>query len=337
MWRGLAFVLALSAILLAAPASGWTLVSYQGRDYVSFADVAEFYHFPNYARDRNEVRLRGDQRALRAKDGSSEFFINGVRFFTCFPLVSHDDHVLISAADVSKIIEPLLRPSRVTGAQAIETVVLDPGHGGDDAGATVSFGAEKDFTLDLALRARAALLREGFKVEMTRSDDHAVSLPERAAFANRFAHAVFICLHFNAAQGASGLESYALSPDGAPSNASSENHPASSDVQWHVGNAVDAANMALTAALHGAILKDLRLIDRGVRHARFHVLRDVKIPSTLIEGGFLSDPTEGPRIANPEFRERLATAIAQGVATYNRAVNYRSEEPGQAANNSSAP
>ena len=64
--------------------------------------------------------------------------------------------------------------------------------------------------------------------------------------------------------------------------------------------------------------------DRGVRHARFHVLRDIKIPGVLLEAGFISNSTEGQRIATTYYRQQLGVAIAQGIQNYNAAVNYRS-------------
>ncbi|PYJ40620.1 MAG: hypothetical protein DME86_11560, partial [Verrucomicrobia bacterium] len=142
------------------------------------------YQFPNYTRVNGGVALRSDQRGIRAESGRSELFINGIRFFTSFPILNNSSDNLISATDVIKIIEPVLRPSRITGAQPVETVVLDPGHGGVDQGAANSWGSEKAFTLDVALRARDALSRAGFKVEMTRSSDISVSLDDRVSFAN---------------------------------------------------------------------------------------------------------------------------------------------------------
>ena len=67
--------------------------------------------------------------------------------------------------------------------------------------------------------------------------------------------------------------------------------------------------------------------DRGIRHARFHVLRGMNIPGLLLEGGFLSDPAEAQRIATAQFRQQLGEAIAQGVKIYNAAVNYRGNAP----------
>src|SRR2546430_1850451 len=121
--------------------------------------------------------------------------INGVRFFTDFPLLDNGNEDLISVMDVSKIIEPVLRPSRIQKAEKIETVVLDPGHGGSDNGASSNWGSEKTFTLDVALAARRELMRAGYRVEMTRATDTAISLEERVAIANRFPRAAFVSVH----------------------------------------------------------------------------------------------------------------------------------------------
>ena len=321
------------------PASGtdWKVIRVEDRDYVSFANVAQFYRFPQFSQVSRTVSLRDDRRGIRAQAGTSEFYLNGVRFFSDFPLVAREDQNLISAVDVAKIIEPVLRPNKISGAKQIDTVVLDPGHGGDDSGTAGPWGNEKNYTLDVALTARENLLRAGFKVEMTRSGDEAVSLEQRVAFANKFANAVFVSIHFNSASGASGVESYALAPAGVPSNASSENHLSSADTQWYQGNAQDAANIALTAAVHASILSRVSVFDRGVRHARFHVLRDVKIPAVLVEAGFLNDPVEGARIATASYRQQLGLAIVGAVTNYNRAVNFQTAGPALVAAASNLP
>ena len=310
-----------------AAAEDWNVIRVEGRDYVSFANVAQFYRFPKFSQVSRTVSLQGDHRGIRAQAGTSEFYINGVRFFSDYPLVVHGEENLISAIDVAKIIEPVLRPNKISGANKIETVVLDPGHGGNDSGTSGPFGNEKTYTLDVALPAHEQLLRAGFKVEMTRTGDQDISLEERVAFANRFPNAVFVSIHFNSAAAGSGVESYALAPAGVPSNVSTEEHPSSIDTNWYQGNAQDPANIALAAAVHGAILTRVSVFDRGVRHARFQVLRDIKIPAVLVEAGFLNDPVEGAHIATTQYRQQLGQAIAQAVTTYDRAANFKSTGP----------
>src|SRR2546421_2886370 len=146
--------LCLASLAAISLAEDWNVVRPNNRPYVSFANVAQFYQFPEYTRVSRTVSLRSEHRTIRAQAGTSEISINGVRFLTHFPLLNGSNEDLISVMDVSKIIEPVLRPSRIQKAVKIETVVLDPGHGGSDNGASSRWGSEKTFTLDVALAAR---------------------------------------------------------------------------------------------------------------------------------------------------------------------------------------
>src|SRR4051812_10823495 len=323
--RGFAFTCICLLLAAAAFAEDWTVVRPNNRPYVTFANVAQFYQFPEYTRVSRTVSLRSERRTIRAQAGTSEISINGVRFFTDFPLLNNNNEDLISVMDVSKIIEPVLRPSRIQKSTKVETVVLDPGHGGNDQGASSSWGSEKFFTLDVALAARRELIRAGYRVEMTRATDTAVSLEDRVNFANRFPRAVFVSIHFNSSTGGAGIETFALAPEGVTSNMFSEQHVSAADVARHAGNAQDEHNIALTASIHATVLTRLAAFDRGVKHSRFHVLRDVKIPAVLVEGGFLSNPSEGQKISTSYYRQRLGAAIAQGIQNYNAAVNYRTQ------------
>ena len=305
----------------------WTVIKQQNRDYVTFSNLAHFYNFPEYTRVSNTVSLRSDRRGIRAQAGTSDLYINGVRFVTDFPILSNGDDELISAMDVSKMIEPIMRPNRLRNAHKIQTVVLDPGHGGVDQGASNRWGTEKMFALDVAMHARTQLQRAGYRVEMTRTRDNTLSLEDRVNFANKFRDAVFVSIHFNYSGAAEGLETYALAPEGVPSNASNESHVSPSDVQACPGNKQDEHNIALTAAIHAMVLSRMSMFDRGVKHARFHVLRGVTIPAVLVECGFLSNSAEGQRIATAQFRQEVATAIAQGVQNYDAAVNFRAGGP----------
>jgi N-acetylmuramoyl-L-alanine amidase len=295
----------------AAGAVEWQVTKQQGRDYVSFGNVAEFYHFAKYDHANQSVSLQSERRVIRAQSGTSELTINGVRFFTHFPILHQGEESLISAMDIAKIVEPVLRPSRIPKAEKIETVILDPGHGGMDQGTAGPWGTEKDFALDVALRAREDLSRAGFKVAMTRSTDIAVSLEGRIEFANRFPHAVFVSIHFNSGGGGTGVESYLLAPEGVPSNASGEQHAPAIDTQPNEGNAHDGLNVALAAAVHASLLSRVSAFDRGVRHARFKVLRDIHVPAMLLEAGFLTNALESQRIGTTQYRHELGAAIAQ--------------------------
>src|SRR5947207_480411 len=243
--RGLYAPLLLALLPAIASAGDWTVIKQRDRSYVTFANVAQFYQFPDYSSVNRTVSLRSEHRVIRAQAGTSEFWINGVRFFSNFPLIGSGNDDLISVMDVSKIIEPVLRPSRIQKAGRIETVVLDPGHGGTDQGASSKWGTEKGFALDVALAARNDLIRAGYRVEMTRVNDVGVSLEDRVNFANRFPRAVFVSIHFNSSEGGAGVESYALAPEGVPSTVSSEHHASGAGEERHAGNALDGQHIEL--------------------------------------------------------------------------------------------
>ncbi|MDQ6623752.1 MAG: N-acetylmuramoyl-L-alanine amidase [Verrucomicrobiota bacterium] len=316
-------------LLVRVRAEEWDVRKQQGRDYVTFDNVARFYRFADYSHANRTIAMRSEHRVIRAQVGTSEILINGVRFFTDFPLLERGDTQLISAEDVGKIIESVLRPSRIANGQKVTTVVLDPGHGGTDQGTANQWGSEKNFALDVALAARQELLHAGYKVEMTRSDDSGISLEDRVEFANRFPQAVFISIHFNSGSGGAGIESYALAPAGVPSNAGAdgEHHLSGADSAADEGNAQDSQNIALAAAVHASVLSRAGAFDRGIRHARFKVLRHVRIPALLLEAGFLNNPIDAAHIATFQYRRQLGEAIAQGVQAYDAAVNYRAQNP----------
>jgi N-acetylmuramoyl-L-alanine amidase len=124
---------------------------------------------------------------------------------------------------------------------------------------------------------------------------------------------------------AEGLESYALAPSGVASNAANEVSVA--DTRWCSGNGQDEQNIALAAAVHATVLSRLNMFDRGVKHSRFHVLRNIRVPALLIECGFLSNVVEGQRIATSFFRQQVGSAIAQGIQNYDAAINFRARGP----------
>jgi hypothetical protein len=97
------FLIGLIALLSAGSASSddWNIVHQAGRDYVSFSNVAHFYQFPEYTRVSHTVSLRKERSAIRAQAGTSNLYINGVRFFTDFPILTNGTDELISAMDVS--------------------------------------------------------------------------------------------------------------------------------------------------------------------------------------------------------------------------------------------
>ncbi len=304
-------------------AAEWNVVLHEGRRYVPIEDVSRFYKLNAPVYDGQAFTLTGQGRTLTGRAGGREVQINNVKYVLCFPIESKGGRTLISAMDVTKIIEPVLRPGKIKDATAVRTVILDPGHGGHDSGATGPLGREKDAALDVALRAKRLLEQNGYNVRLTRMTDVFIPLEKRAAFANKYPNAIFVSIHFNKSKsvGGTGIETYALAPRGVPSM--DEENLSYSDFKAHPGHANDAENIALATAMHSSMLRHMRLFDRGIKRARFVVIRDVQIPGVLLEGGFMNHPVDSRQIAQPAFRDAFARAILEGVNRYRSAVAGR--------------
>jgi N-acetylmuramoyl-L-alanine amidase len=168
---------------------------------------------------------------------------------------------------------------------AVPAVIFDAGHGGIDSGATGPFGKEKDAALDVVLRAKKLLEDSGYEVRWTRTSDVLIPVEKRAEFANHHSNALFVSVHFNKGNSgvASGLKTYCLAPRGVLSM--DEENRSYSDYVLHPGHKRDPANIALATTVHAALVRNLRLTDRGVKRARFVVIKNITIPGILVEGG----------------------------------------------------
>ncbi len=294
---------------------------HDGRRYVPIEDVANFYRLNSPVVSGNEFTLTGQGRTIKGRNGGREVFINNVKYVLCFPIVAKGGRTLISAMDVTKIIEPVMRPGKIKNATAVRTVILDAGHGGHDTGARGPLGVEKEAALDVVLRARKLLQENGYNVRLTRSSDVFIPLEKRAAFANKYPNAIFISVHFNKSKtsGGTGIETYALAPRGVPSM--DEESLRYSDFKQYPGHDRDPENIALATSMHSSMLRHMQLFDRGIKRARFVVIRDIAIPGVLLEGGFMNHPNDGRRISQSAFRDAFARAILEGVNRYQSAVS----------------
>ena len=320
MFRPALLLLVFLLAITDSPAA-WQVQMVEGRRHVPIEDVSKFYQLQPPVKNGRSFEISGKGRKIRGEAGKREIFINNVKYVLCFPIRQKDGKILISAMDVTKIIEPVMRPSLIKNTAPFRTVVLDAGHGGHDSGAKGSRGIEKDAALDVVLRAKRLLEQSGYTVHLTRSRDVFIPLDERAAFANKFPNAIFVSVHFNKSSSgvASGIETFALAPRGVPSM--DEENFSYSDLKQHRGHARDPENIALATALHSSMLRHLRLFDRGIKRARFVVIRDIAIPGVLLEGGFMNHPVDGRLIASSQYRDAFARAILEGVGRYRNALS----------------
>lgn len=216
---------------------------------------------------------------------------------------------------------PVTRSSPLRGS--FDTVVLDPGHGGQDSGAMCGTVLEKDLTLDVAQRVDRLLQSEGLATLMTRYGDEFVALADRARFANRARESVFVSIHFNEGERplASGVETY---------YADHQLIPTTSLISWipflappSAGDAPNLESQSLAGFIQEALVARTGAVDRGAKPRQFFVIANVTRPAVLVEGGFLSNKEDIAKLENAEYREQLAAAISDGILRYRDLMKQR--------------
>jgi N-acetylmuramoyl-L-alanine amidase len=245
-------------------------------------------------------------------------------------------HVFYMHEPYRVVVDVARRPPGMTGRgpRSVARVVLDPGHGGKDAGAVGPAGVrEKDVTLDIARRIAPLLEGQGMRVLFTRSDDQFVSLEERTALANADGADLFVSIHCNAAEarGRRGIEAYVLDTtrdEIAARVAARENETtqaASAELASILGSmrlADDAqrsthfAQLLDRAAVAALQLKYEDVVDGGVHTAGFYVLVGARMPSVLFETSYVSNAVEEQRLGSADYRQLLADAVVNAVVAY---------------------
>lgn len=177
-------------------------------------------------------------------------------------------------------------------------IIIDPGHGGHDSG-TVGIGGvqEKDIILPISLDVAEILRKQGIEIIMTRDTDTFISLEGRTDMANDLNADLFVSIHANAINlsrpDVNGLETYYYE-----------------------------SGRRLAEIIHWSILNGVNIDDRGIRRARFYVLRHSVMPAVLVEVGFLTGEEDASRLKDPDHRRQMAEAIARGVIEYIKQNNF---------------
>jgi N-acetylmuramoyl-L-alanine amidase len=180
-------------------------------------------------------------------------------------------------------------------------IVLDPGHGGSDSGAEHNGVTEKNVTLDISRRLRGVLASRGWTVRMTRDSDVDVYAPNDSAhdelqarcdIANRAGARLFVSIHANSFTTSSlnGTTTYYYK----------------------------SVDLALARAVHRRLIAALGTKDDGVRKENFYVIHHTTMPAILIETAFISNPSDAALMRSPEFLQRIAIAIADGVSDFSK-------------------
>lgn len=314
----------------AAPALTWEITKIDGREYVSVESIKRFYGFTKMSRSGGSLILENSKVELNLKVGGTDCLMNNVKFVFSQDIATVGEKIYVSRIDLAKLIDPVLRPNFIQNAGDFRTVILDPGHGGKDPGATNAYGTEAKYNVKVAEKVKKQLEAKGYKVVMTRNTDVYQSLQERVDFANAVQeNAVYVSIHFNSGNSAArGIETFTLSPPGV-SHYGRDFKVA--DNQTVAGNEHDSANIALATSVHGSILRRLgkNTLDRGIKRARFSVLSGVRHPAILLEGGFMSHPYEARLIENEAYQNAIVSGVVDAIGKYRFAVGQKPATPPQ--------
>jgi N-acetylmuramoyl-L-alanine amidase len=218
--------------------------------------------------------------------------------------------------------------------RSVARVVLDPGHGGNDPGATGPTGLhEKDVTLAIAHRVAPVLARAGVEITLTRDDDRFVTLEERTARANAFGADLFVSIHCNAAENKArrGVETYVLdtTANETAGKVAARENGGSAGASNEVAQLLASMRLADQATRSTRLAELLQrsgiaslggqyegVSDGGVHHAGFYVLVGARMPAVLFETSYISNAIEEQRLGSADYQQRLADAIANAVKAY---------------------
>jgi N-acetylmuramoyl-L-alanine amidase len=222
----------------------------------------------------------------------------------------------------------------------VRSVVIDPGHGGADPGATASGVAEKDVTLDVARRLRELLVAQKVVVSLTREGDKTLSLRDRVVLANSKKADLFVSIHVNslpAVKEKQAVETYFLGTTTDPHVqrlALDENRASGYTMadfrrllEGVLADSRQGESRKFAEAVQGGLVNSLRpvvarLQDRGVRSAPFVVLIATEMPGILAEVSTVSNEDEARRLGDPAYRQQIARALANGILAYAESRNH---------------
>ena len=310
----------ISAILLCST------VTLCGASEISFNYIARKCGMARRDVNANRVEYKTKYTSLAFVPPKREIFFNNIRIIPGFApekkllrrrwYMAKENDIFITQSDWYSTIRPLLNMASVP-SHRISTITLDAGHGGSDTGALGRISKEKNITLRIVLRTAAILRNCGYRVLVTRNGDKTVPLKSRSTIQKQQKSDLFVSIHVNAVKNPAitGIETYALTPATAPST------NGKAQIERHPANIRDANNFLLAYMLQKAMLKRTQAVDRGVKRARFSVLRDISAPGALVEVGFISNPEEEKRLNSSAHIEKISRAIAEGIWVYHQTIS----------------
>lgn len=290
--------------------------------YLRIDDVADRLELGIETKDAEKLIIGNEDYRFELSVDKRAAKLDGMLLYFNFPVLRDaGGNWYMHRLDFTKTLQPFFLPDEIPFAP-IRRILLDPGHGGTDTGAKGAKLLEKDINLEIAQRVARRLREMDFTVFLTREDDRDVSLDERAAMTTGCNADLFIAIHQNSAtnRNARGIETFAIAPSNAPvTNGKVSDRIKSNDP----GNRFERESLVFAAQLQQNVLGETGALDRGVKHARFRVLRFSDTPSVLIECGFISNAEDEALMASDAYLDKLAAGIARAVYE----SSYWADEP----------
>ncbi len=273
----------------------WRQVSFLGVDYVSLAEVMDFYQLKSPSAIGTALAYANKNTSLVLDSAMPFVLINGVAVKLLHPLrVDGRGEQLISKPDCVHLLDPVLRPQYVAPRFTLRRIVIDPSHGGSFQGVRVSEREEKaSLVLQVARSLQSLLEAQGFEVLMTRQDDYFVSQQDRVDLANSTADALFIQLRLNDYnESLCGIQSYIAEPD--------------------VTRDIDALNSALGMTMQSYLTVGAGFKDDGLRRVKNDMLAGVRVPAVAVALGNMGN-TQQRLDLHDETKQQAIVAAIQGA------------------------
>lgn len=320
-WLGALLAVVAAGVPSSCSASLRTLRWFEagGIPCVALSDMARLYGLRMNAATADRIVMSSKYHSILFQPDSRRISMMDVQVWLQHPVMKARGRWAVHRTDADALLDPILRPYLYLRNRGSSVIVLDAGHGGKDGGAVTDGGiAEKNLTLEVVRRVRARLAQDGdLRVALTRDDDTFLELEDRSRIATQLKADLFVSVHMNSSPDptSKGVETYVLSKAGAPSTNAQDQRP-STRYGTLDGNAYDAASSVLGFHLQKRMVRGLEAEDRGLRHARFVVLKEAPCAAALVECGFLSNYGEARRLADPANLDVAADAIARGIVDY---------------------
>ncbi|WAC20171.1 N-acetylmuramoyl-L-alanine amidase [Luteolibacter sp. SL250] len=306
-WMG---ALLLSAVTLDARDLGkeweWEVKRVGETDYIPLGKFGEFYGFGGMERNGAEIRFEVERKIkVSFNVGSKECEFNKVKIILNREIMEDGGEVFLSREDLSRLIDPILRPDQIGGPGVPRTVILDPTGGGDAA----------LHAWEIAGKTKTKLEERGIKVIMTRGEEKAIAVEERVGAANEVQEpAVFVSITFlDEKDGPKGMRTSVLTPPAEEAADGGGDNP--------------RLGAALGISIHGIVLFNLRenTQDNGLSSSRDSGLAGLRHPAITLTAANLADEYEARLAANEKFQDAVATGIATGIFKYQFGISRKRE------------